>query len=152
MPPDAPIAIRGVKVLHAMRYLQPNLRNPTNARISRPHRTQLRLNRTRLQKLQRCCQKVLQRPDLDDQQYARRPATQSLVQRVYRIEVIDTILFNLMRTIDLLDLDSVDGLSLDIWHEIRDDLSDALPIQESVLPFFIASPCFKAFQLRRKTG
>lgn len=39
---------------------------------------------------------------------------------------MDTVLFNLMRSIDLLDLDSVDGLSLDIWHEMRDDLSDAL--------------------------
>jgi len=39
---------------------------------------------------------------------------------------MDAVLFNLMRSIDLLDLDSVDGLSLDIWHEMRDDLSDAL--------------------------
>ncbi len=39
---------------------------------------------------------------------------------------LDTVLFNLMRTIDLLDLDSADGLSLDIWHEMRDDMSDAL--------------------------
>jgi phytoene synthase len=38
---------------------------------------------------------------------------------------IDTLLFNLMRTIDLFDLESVSGLSLDVWHEIRDDLSDA---------------------------
>ena len=39
---------------------------------------------------------------------------------------MDAVLFNLMRSIDLLDLDSIDGLSLDIWHEMRDDLSDAL--------------------------
>lgn len=38
---------------------------------------------------------------------------------------LDTILFNLMRTIDLLDLESVDGRSLDVWNELRDDLSDA---------------------------
>ncbi|MDG1875736.1 MAG: squalene/phytoene synthase family protein [Mariniblastus sp.] len=38
---------------------------------------------------------------------------------------IEAVLFNLMKTIDLLDLDSVDGLSLDVWHETRDDLSDA---------------------------
>lgn len=38
---------------------------------------------------------------------------------------VDTLLFNLMRTIDLFDLESVSGLSLDVWHEIRDDLSDA---------------------------
>ena len=38
---------------------------------------------------------------------------------------LDTILFNVMRTIDLLDLESASGLSLDVWHEIRDDLSDA---------------------------
>ena len=39
---------------------------------------------------------------------------------------LDAVLSNLMRTIDLLDLDSADGLSLDIWHEMRDDLSDAM--------------------------
>ena len=38
---------------------------------------------------------------------------------------LDTILFGLMRTIDLFDLESASGLSLDVWHEIRDDLSDA---------------------------
>ena len=38
---------------------------------------------------------------------------------------LDTILFNLMRTIDLLDLESADGRSLDVWYEVRDDLSDA---------------------------
>lgn len=38
---------------------------------------------------------------------------------------LDAILFNLMRTIDLLDLESADGLSLDVWHEIQNDLSDA---------------------------
>ncbi|MFK7770327.1 MAG: squalene/phytoene synthase family protein [Mariniblastus sp.] len=38
---------------------------------------------------------------------------------------LDAIMFNLMRTIDLLDLESVDGLSLDVWHEIQNDLSDA---------------------------
>ena len=30
-----------------------------------------------------------------------------------------------MRTIDLLDLESADGRSLDVWYEVRDDLSDA---------------------------
>ena len=39
---------------------------------------------------------------------------------------LDAVLSNLMRTIDLLDLDSADGLSLDIWHEMRDDLSDVM--------------------------
>ena len=38
---------------------------------------------------------------------------------------LDSILFNLMRTIDMLDLESADGRSLDVWHEVRDDLSDA---------------------------
>jgi phytoene/squalene synthetase len=38
---------------------------------------------------------------------------------------LDAILFNLMRTIDLLDLESASGLSLDVWFEIRDELSDA---------------------------
>lgn len=38
---------------------------------------------------------------------------------------LDAILFNLMRTIDMLELESASGLSLDVWHEIRDDLSDA---------------------------
>ena len=38
---------------------------------------------------------------------------------------LDAILCNLMRTLDLLDLDSVDGLSLDVWNEVRDELSDA---------------------------
>lgn len=38
---------------------------------------------------------------------------------------LDAILFNLMRTIDLLDLESASGLPLDVWHEIRDDMSDA---------------------------
>lgn len=40
-------------------------------------------------------------------------------------QAVDTLLFNLMRTIDLLDLESIDGLSLDVWHETRDELSDA---------------------------
>ena len=39
---------------------------------------------------------------------------------------LDAVLSNLIKTIDLLDLDSVDGLSLDIWHEMRNDLSDAM--------------------------
>ncbi len=38
---------------------------------------------------------------------------------------LDTILFNLMRSIDMLELESADGLSLDVWYELRDDLSDA---------------------------
>jgi phytoene synthase len=38
---------------------------------------------------------------------------------------LDAVLFNLMRTLDLLDLESVDGQSLDVWFEVRDDLSDA---------------------------
>ena len=38
---------------------------------------------------------------------------------------LDAILFNLMRTLDLLDLESADGRSLDVWFEVRDDLSDA---------------------------
>lgn len=38
---------------------------------------------------------------------------------------LDAVLFNLMRTLDLLDLESVDGRSLDVWFEVRDDLSDA---------------------------
>lgn len=38
---------------------------------------------------------------------------------------LDAILFNLMRTLDLLDLESADGRSLDVWFELRDDLSDA---------------------------
>lgn len=38
---------------------------------------------------------------------------------------LDTILYNLMRALDLLDLESSDGRSLDVWYEIRDDLSDA---------------------------
>ena len=32
----------------------------------------------------------------------------------------------LIECIDLLDLESVDGTSLDVWHEVRDDLADAL--------------------------
>lgn len=42
-----------------------------------------------------------------------------------RRRALDAVLDNLIRSIDLLDLESGDGLSLDIWHEIRDDLSDA---------------------------
>lgn len=38
---------------------------------------------------------------------------------------LDAVLFNLMRTLDLLDLESADGRSLDVWFEVRDDLSDA---------------------------
>ncbi|MEL7498824.1 MAG: squalene/phytoene synthase family protein [Planctomycetota bacterium] len=38
---------------------------------------------------------------------------------------VDAILAHLLTTIDLLDLESSNGLSLDVWHEIRDDLSDA---------------------------
>ncbi|MEM7782124.1 MAG: squalene/phytoene synthase family protein [Planctomycetota bacterium] len=38
---------------------------------------------------------------------------------------LDAVLFNLMRTIDMLELESVSGLALDVWHEIRDELSDA---------------------------
>lgn len=35
------------------------------------------------------------------------------------------ILFHVVRTIELLNLQSDNGLPLDLWHEIRDDLSDA---------------------------
>ena len=38
---------------------------------------------------------------------------------------VDAILAHLLTTIDLLDLESTNGLSLDVWHEIRDDVSDA---------------------------
>ena len=33
---------------------------------------------------------------------------------------------HLVRCLDLLDLDSADGLSLDVWREIRDELNDSL--------------------------
>jgi phytoene/squalene synthetase len=38
---------------------------------------------------------------------------------------LDTILHNLTRTVEMFDLESKDGLSLDVWLETRDDLSDA---------------------------
>lgn len=38
---------------------------------------------------------------------------------------VDAILAHLLTTIDLLDLESSNGLSLDVWHEIRSDVSDA---------------------------
>lgn len=38
---------------------------------------------------------------------------------------LDAVLFNLMRTLDLLELESADGRSLDVWFEVRDGLSDA---------------------------
>lgn len=38
---------------------------------------------------------------------------------------MDALLAHLLTTVDLLDLESVSGLSLDVWHEIRDDVSDA---------------------------
>ena len=40
-------------------------------------------------------------------------------------KALDTILYNLIRTIDMFDLESENGLSLEVWHEVRDDLSDA---------------------------
>ena len=40
-------------------------------------------------------------------------------------QAMDAVLFNLMRTIDLLDLESGNGLPLDVYHETRDSLSDA---------------------------
>ena len=38
---------------------------------------------------------------------------------------LDALLTHLLTTLDLLDLESTNGLSLEVWHEIRDDLSDA---------------------------
>ena len=38
---------------------------------------------------------------------------------------VETVLHNIIRAIRLMELDSSNGLSLDVWHEIRDDLSDA---------------------------
>lgn len=38
---------------------------------------------------------------------------------------LDAVLYNLMQTIELLDLESSDGRSLDVWYEFRDGLSDA---------------------------
>ena len=38
---------------------------------------------------------------------------------------MDALLAHLLTTIDLLDLESASGLSLDVWHEIREDVSDA---------------------------
>lgn len=37
----------------------------------------------------------------------------------------DALLAHLLTTLDLLDLESTNGLSLDVWNEIRDDVSDA---------------------------
>ncbi len=39
---------------------------------------------------------------------------------------LDALMSHLVRVLDLLNLDSSSGLSLDVWHEVRDDLSDAL--------------------------
>ena len=38
---------------------------------------------------------------------------------------LDAVLHNLIRTVDMYDLESENGLSLEVWHEVRDDLSDA---------------------------
>ncbi len=38
---------------------------------------------------------------------------------------VDALLAHLLSVMDLLDLESSNGLSLDVWHEVRDDLSDA---------------------------
>ncbi len=38
---------------------------------------------------------------------------------------LDTVLQHLIRVTELLQLDSNTGLSLEVWHEVRDDLSDA---------------------------
>ena len=40
-------------------------------------------------------------------------------------KALDPVLFNLKRTIDMFDLESSDGLSLDVWHETREQFSDA---------------------------
>jgi phytoene synthase len=40
-------------------------------------------------------------------------------------KALDAVLCNLSRSIDMFDLESNNGLSLDVWHEFRDDLSDA---------------------------
>ena len=38
---------------------------------------------------------------------------------------LDALLHHVIRVSELLALDSETGLSLDVWHEVRDDLSDA---------------------------
>ena len=38
---------------------------------------------------------------------------------------LDALGSHLVRCLDMLDLESMEGLSLDVWHEIRDELSDA---------------------------
>jgi phytoene synthase len=38
---------------------------------------------------------------------------------------LDAVGSHLVRCLDMLDLESMEGLSLDVWHEIRDELSDA---------------------------
>ena len=42
-----------------------------------------------------------------------------------RRRAVDVLLSHLIRCIDLLDLESPNGLSLDVWEEVRDDVSDA---------------------------
>ena len=63
---------------------------------------------------------------------------------------INTILFGLMRTIDLFDLESVSGLSLDVWHEIRDDLSDAFRDQCSSVELAALVDASRRFEIPKE--
>lgn len=38
---------------------------------------------------------------------------------------LDTVMYNLARSIDMFGLESNNGLPLDVWHEVREDQSDA---------------------------
>jgi phytoene synthase len=67
-----------------------------------------------------------------------------------RRNALDTVLFNLMRTIDLLDLESANGLSLDVWSEIRDDLSDAFQGQCSSVELAALVDASRRFEIPKQ--
>jgi len=57
---------------------------------------------------------------------------------------LQALLYHLTKCIELLDLDSTNGLPLDAWSEIRDDLSDAFLDQYTSLPLMaLVATCRK---------
>lgn len=67
-----------------------------------------------------------------------------------RRHALDAVLFNLMRTIDLLDLESADGRSLDVWYEVRDDLSDAFRDQCSSVELAALVDASRRFEIPKQ--
>lgn len=60
------------------------------------------------------------------------------------------VLHHLMRVLDLLDLSSVDGSTLDVWQEVYDDLSDALQGKAASSELLALADTVDRFQIPRQ--